>query len=429
MMRSQQQNLKLILITAIGTMLEWAEYTFYGYLALKLSGLFFPQQDAMIAVIKTYAIFAIGYVMRPLGAILFGALGDQYGRKPALILSMLLMGLATFAIGCLPTYQSWGQAAPICLLLLRMLQGIAVSGEFNGAGIFLIEKIGQKNPCLAGSWVSSAAAGGMVLGGLAAFIVTLPAMPEWSWRIPFLIGGTSCLVALWFRRDITESKPFLTQPKQRSSIRNFFVSTLSLYKHSFFYVAAMAAFTGIYVYILNVYVVAFLIHHADVPSHHAALFAMFGETLVCIFIPVMARLADAWHAEKQYLTSLMLIACLSPVLFAWLLTGTYGYITAAMVVYGLLNALMCGPMVKLLVDQYPIRARYTGISFAWSFSAAIFSGTAPMIAQFLTGSMGWMMGPGYYVSAMALLAVAVILLTKARAFQHAACLSIQGQTK
>lgn len=410
--QERKQRLMLISLTTIGTLLEWAEYTFYGYLALKLSGLFFPVQDTLIATIKTYAIFAIGYVMRPLGAILFGYIGDHFGRKPALSISMILMGLATFMIGCLPVYAHWGIAAPLCLLLLRMLQGIAVSGEFNGAGIFLTEKIGATNPCLAGSWVSSAAAFGMVLGGLAAFIVSLPSMPAWAWRIPFIMGGLSCFVGLWLRQGIAESSAYLNQKHTQKTITHSLLQLCKTYKNSFYYVAAIAAFTGIYVYILNIYIVAFLAQSVELPTHHATFFAIFGESTACLFIPLLAWVADKWQPEKQYQISLLMIAATTPLLFTLMLSGNYLNIGLAMLIYGLLNGLMCGPIVKLLVDKFPIRVRYTGISFAWSLSAAVFSGTAPLVAQYLNNTQNWQMGPAYYVSFTALIVFFIIQFTK-----------------
>lgn len=414
-MNSQQKaEYKLILLTAVGTMLEWAEYTFYGYMALKLSDLFFPNNDQLLATIKTYSIFAVGYVMRPLGALIFGNIGDRFGRKPALIGSMLLMGAATFLIGCLPTYATLGMMAPVILLLLRMIQGIAVSGEFHGAGIYLIEKIGEKRPCLAGCWVSSAAAFGMILGGLAAFLVTLPQAPSYAWRIPFLFGGICCLVALYFRSCMTESQIFL-QAKQTSSPKASRLPS-NWYKHMkpMLSVAAMAAFTGIYVYILNIYVVAFLIQTIGLPSYHATFFAMFGETIVCLSIPLMAWIADRYHAERQYVLSLILIAISTPLLFLLLLTKNYYLIALAMIYYGLLNGMMCGPLFYLMVKQFPITSRYKEISFSWSVSAALFSGTAPLMAHYLLNQKQWLLGPAGYVSISAMVSIAVFWLTRTK---------------
>ncbi|HRE30845.1 MAG TPA: MFS transporter, partial [Candidatus Berkiella sp.] len=188
-------------IISLGTLLEWAEYTFYGYMALTLSSLFFPSSNPKVALIKTFGIFSAGYIMRPLGAIIFGAMGDNLGRKPALMSSLLLMGFATFTIGCLPTYATIGIGAPLLLLLMRLLQGLAISGEYNGAGIFLVEK-SSSNPCLAGSWVSASAAAGMVVGGVAALLVNHPLAPLWAWRVPFLLGGLSCFLGLMCRNRL-----------------------------------------------------------------------------------------------------------------------------------------------------------------------------------------------------------------------------------
>jgi MFS transporter, MHS family, proline/betaine transporter len=192
---------KLIFVSVIGTFLEWTEYCLYGYLAAKISVLFFPQFDARVGLLATFGIFAAGYFARPLGGILFGHIGDTRGRKQALMVSMALMGVATVSIGLLPTYAEWGLFAPLLLLLCRILQGLAVSGEFNGAAIFLIEHAqpGYKNR--AGSWVGAAAAAGMVFGALLVALVSYDGLPTWVWRIPFLIGALSCFVfAFDYRR-------------------------------------------------------------------------------------------------------------------------------------------------------------------------------------------------------------------------------------
>lgn len=142
---------KIIFATSIGTALEWAEFTFFAYMADQLSGLFFSTEDPSLARLKTYAIFGTSYFMRPIGAVLFGHIGDKHGRKPAIIGTLLLMALATFGIGILPTYKTIGIVAPILLVIFRMLQGIAVAGEFNGAAVLLTEH-DQQHPFLAGSW-------------------------------------------------------------------------------------------------------------------------------------------------------------------------------------------------------------------------------------------------------------------------------------
>ncbi len=403
--------MKLTAIVSLGTLLEWAEYTFYGYMALKLSHIFFPDQEPYLATMKTFGIFALGYIMRPLGALIFGLIGDKHGRKPALLYSMMLMGIATFLIGCLPGYEAWGIMAPASLLVLRMIQGIAVSGEYNGAGILIVEKDKNNLPCYAGSWISSSAALGMVVGGLAAFIVSLPNMPEWAWRVPFWMGGVSCFLGLYLRKDISESEEFQNNAGNNTKAQHPIMTILKHHKASFLYVAAIAAFTGIFVYIMNIYAVAYLKQYAHIPTHHANFFALFGEFIVFIFIPIMGLVADHGNPQKQYNWGLILIAVSSPFSFALLLTGNYFYITLTMILYGFLNGVVCGPMVKLMVDKFPPEIRYTGISVAWSVSVAIFSSVAPMVAHYLTSQMRWLIGPGFYVSSAAIIALIVIHLT------------------
>lgn len=387
-------------VISLGTLLEWAEYTFYGYMALTLSTLFFPASDTTAALMKTFGIFAVGYVMRPLGALIFGAIGDTHGRRPALMFSLLLMGFATFTIGCLPTYASIGIGAPLLLLFMRLLQGLAISGEYNGAGIFLVEK-STRNICLAGSWVSASAAGGMVMGGVAALLTSHPTAPLWAWRVPFLLGGLSCFIGIWCRKGLSES-PYFSQTTEKIK-RPSLLTMFKQYKKSFILAGAIAAFTGVFVYIGNIYVVVFLKNTVHLPINHATFFAIFGEAIVAIMIPIMAYVADKGDPYKQFRIGLCLVALFSPVTFMLCYTGHYGFIALAMAIYGILNGTVCGPMVKILCDLFPPQIRYTGLSFAWSISAAIFAGTAPLIAEILTTRFQWLLGPSFYVSLIAII--------------------------
>lgn len=400
------KNRQLIGILSLGTVLEWAEFTFYGYMAITLSHLFFPEQQPQLAIFKTFGIFAVGFIMRPLGAILFGHIGDRFGRKPALAGSIALMGLATFAMGCLPPYASIGTLAPLLLLVLRMLQGVAISGEYNGAGILLVEKSQDHFPCLAGSWVSASAGLGMVLGGLAAFGVSYPGAPEWAWRVPFLLGGISCLLGFWLRLKISDS--LIPETKNHKTEALPLTTVWQQNKSSLLITGAIAAFTGVFVYICNVYIVVYLHQTLELPAHHASFFAIFGETIVVLLIPVMGLLADYTCPYKQYRRGLLAVAVFCPVIFMLCSGGHYGAIAFAMVIYGILNALLCGPLMKILTDQFPMRLRYTGVSVGWSLSAALFSGTAPMVAQWLNVSCHWPLGPSFYVSLFAVLTYAIL---------------------
>lgn len=388
----------MIRLLSLGTLLEWAEYTFYGYMGILFSTLFFPESSPHVGLLKAYGIFAAGYLMRPFGAVLFGYIGDKFGRKPALTLSLLLMGGSTFAIGCLPTYQTLGLLSAVLLLLLRFIQGLAISGEYNGAGIFLVEKNVSQYPCVAGSWIGASAAGGMVCGGIAAFLTSHPYAPDWAWRLPFLLGGISCLVGFYARQRLDETHI----PASKSSSSPI-IEVFKHHKQALIITGAIAAFTGIYVYIGNIYIVIFLKQYAEIPVHHATFFAIFGEIIVMFSIPLFAYVADKTEPYRQFTTGLILIALFTPLVFMLCETGHYSLITTAMIIYGILNGLVCGPMVKILCDQFPSHIRYTGISFAWNAAAAIFSGTALMVAQYISTTFEWKLGPSFYVSFIAII--------------------------
>jgi len=396
---------KAMLIATLGTLLEWAEYTFYGYMAIKLATLFFPQTNPNLSLLHTFGVFAIGYIMRPVGAIVFGHIGDRYGRRLALMSSIILMGIATLGIGLLPTYSQIGLWAPWTLLGLRMLQGIAVSGEYNGAAIFLIEQAPAHRACYAGAWIPAAAASGMVLGGFAAYLVSLPDIPLWAWRIPFLLGGISCLIGLYLRRHIAESPTFLRAKAQRALDPMPLMVVLKQYKRNLITISCIAAFTGIYVYIGNIYFVVFLKEQVGIATHHAVFYAMGGQALAALSIPVMGYWADyTQNPKQQYLNALLAIALISPLIFWLALKGTALSIGCAMMLYGLLNGYSSAPMMKLIYDALPTEIRYTGSSLAWSLSAAIFAGTAPMVAHFLIVDCQWRYGGSLYITVAATLA-------------------------
>gem|GEM_PF-1390342 len=208
-------------------------------------------------------------------------------------------------------------------------------------------------------------------------------------------------MGLWCRNRLSESPHFL-QVDQRMK-RLPLLDLLKKYKTSFVLAGAIAAFTGVFVYIGNIYIVVFLKKVVLLPVHHATLFAIFGEIIVAIMIPIMAYVADKTDAYRQYRIGLCLVALFSPITFMLCYTGHYGLIALAMVIYGVLNGVACGPMVKILCDLFPPNVRYTGVSFAWSVSAALFAGTAPLVAEILTIRYNWFIGPSLYVSLIALI--------------------------
>lgn len=201
---------KITVSASIGTIIEWAEFSFYGYLAYKFAFIFFPKNTSH-ALTLSFLVFASSYLARPFGAIIFGYIGDYIGRKRALVSSLIIMGVVALCMGVLPTYDSIGTIAPILLVIFRITQGIAVSGEFTGSAIFIAEHHAGKYKNLAISWISVSSAIGMMIGSLMATIISLDFMPEWSWRVPFFLGFISCLIGIYIRASLEETPAFLTK--------------------------------------------------------------------------------------------------------------------------------------------------------------------------------------------------------------------------
>lgn len=401
---NQSSEFKRVAAATIGTILEWAEYSFYGYLAHKISGLFFPQEDATVGLIATFGIFAAGFLMRPLGGIVFGHMGDRIGRKKALVLSIYLMAFATICIGLLPTYEQIGILAPILLLACRLVQGLAVAGEFNGASIFLIEHSPKERAYLSGSWSGMASAAGMLLGGFSAAVVTSSVMPDWAWRIPFFLGFIGCLVALYLRNNVDETPEFKDAKQNRELEEIPFLALLREHKWAMAQVAAFAAFIGIWVYLCNLYYKAYLINIVGLEVSQASWLTTFGQGCVVLFFPIMGFLADKIGGKKLMRCGLVTAFISAPMIFWFATTQNVTYIIIGQLLYALCNSAVGAPMFKYLFDQFPTSVRYSGNSFAWSISVALFAGTSPMLAQYLVGTMNLPLAPALYVSLSAFVA-------------------------
>jgi MHS family proline/betaine transporter-like MFS transporter len=416
----KNDKIKLVFIASLGTLLEWAEYTFYGYMATKLATLFFPTDNDSISLMKTFGIFASGYLMRPVGAYLFGRIGDLKSRSSALFWSMMLMGACGLGIGLLPTYQTIGFWAPLILLFFRLLQGISVGGEYNGAGIFLTEQFGPSHRCLAGSFISMASAFGMVFGGLGAYFVMLPDMPEWIWRVPFLLGSLSCFLGLWLRRSFLAASSVLASTLPPLNFKLFFKK----FSRNFFIVFSIGALTGVFVYVNNVYFVVFLNKQVGLLKHEAILIVVFGEALAALLIPVFAWYADKTGPTKIYQFGLIMAVLFTPSIFWFAQYGDTTNLLVSQCIFAILNALISAPMVYLVVHLFPAHLRYRSISIAYSLGAGLFGGTAPMVAEYLQTQYEWIGGifypPGIYVCFFALVTWFIIRYNAAKIeyFKH-----------
>jgi MHS family proline/betaine transporter-like MFS transporter len=387
---------KSIVIVSFGTMLEWAEFTFFAYMADYLSSLFFSADDVTFARLKIYGVFAASYIMRPVGAIIFGHIGDKYGRKTPMIASLLLMALATCGIGILPTYDSVGSVSSFLLIILRMIQGIAVGGEFNGATVLLTE-YDKRHPFLAGSWTTFAASAGMALGSLAATIVSF-FNNSFLWRVPFLLSSAIALAAVYLRRDMKETDDFC-RAKENNELFDVPISAAWHHnKDGLACTAAFSIFVSVFVYTGNVYYRAMAVSVGGLPAEQAATAITIGIVLDTILIPVFACLADRSNGYKLCFTGLFLALVLSPLIMSMAISGNFAYTVLGQLIYGVLDAIVSATAFTILLKQFKTGTKYSGSSLAWSVSTAIFGGSTLMINEFLVGHLDLLVGPGLYMS-------------------------------
>lgn len=364
-------------------MLEFYDFTLYGFFVAILSPLFFPASDPYTSLISGFGVFAVGFVTRPLGAILFGHIGDKYGRKNALTLSIILMALPTLMIGCLPTYQQIGLAAPILLMLARLIQGICTGGEYNGAGIFIVEHTKTNKKGFYGSILSSSGAVGGLLATLIGSFFTQKGFPDWSWRIPFILGGALAAIGFYLRKNVSESPEFLAIEAQSQSPQVPILDILKNYFPSVFFCFLIGSNTTLVLYLVLVYVNSTLLiaHVLDSSSMMLINSLMLGVS--AFFMLFMGKLSDRIGHKRLMTISLSLIFLLAvPASYIFSSKNLYLIIPIQALLLTL-NVGFVAPSNAFMATFFPPQYRYSGVAFGYTMGLSLVGGTAPYVVSWL----------------------------------------------
>ena len=397
-----QLNRKVLAASIIGGVLEVYDFIVYGLMASTIAPIFFNPEDTFSSLIQSYIAFCVGFLARPFGAIIFGYLGDFFGRKKALILSALLMSFSTLAIGILPTYEMIGVWASLSVFIIRILQGISVGGEYTGGIILAIEHTPQGKRGAVGSYVVAGYMGGVFLGSLASFLFTLPFMPSWGWRLPFIFGFLIVGVGIYVRKKVQESPEFKALKKSsRSSILQDFLKAPTV----FLSCMGIAGFSGIFLYTLTVYIPTYLKNNFLLSKSTTMFIPVLPTLCMVIGIIIFGTLSDKWGR-----LTLMKIGALSTTILVFPLVyllngGTFATGLLALVSIAFLASIFMGPMNTLIVEIFNPSHRYRSAAISYSLGMSLFGGTAPLIAAwliklsegpfllscyfFLGGLMGW----------------------------------------
>ncbi|GAB5467793.1 MAG: MFS transporter [Rhodospirillales bacterium] len=402
----------------VGNVIEWYDFTLYGYLAVVISQLFFPHENPTVSLLATYGVFAAGFLMRPLGAALFGYLGDTLGRKPVLMLSVMMMVVPTLLLGILPTYADWGIWASICLVLIRLIQGISVGGEFSGSVTYLVETAPTAKRGFAGSWANMGSVTGMLLGAgtpaLVIWVLGQPETNEWGWRLPFLFGGVIGLLALFLRHDLPEPAPTEKEIEGREGMHPI-RRLLKEEPGVFIRMALFSISYGAVFYLPLVYLPTWLSLYTPIKLHEALFIVTLGMVVQLALIPSLAILSDRAIRRTHLLALVFLVIAVAAVpLFSW---ASDGLVWEAVVVFLVFSALIATPLAvapTTYAEAFDRSHRLTGYSVSFNVGFAVGGGTAPLVATWLIAQSGDKFTPAIYLAALALLGVIVMIMTKDR---------------
>jgi MFS transporter, MHS family, proline/betaine transporter len=395
---------------AVGNVLEWYDFAVYGFLAPLIGKVFFTSGDPVTSLLAAYGVFAVGYASRPLGSILFGHLGDRIGRKPALILSMMMMGAATLAIALLPGHAEIGATAAVLLLVLRALQGIAVAGEYATSAVLLVERAPVGRRGLVGGWVMAACNLGFLLGSaVAAAVSTLlgdAAMAAWGWRIPFLLGAIFAVHVLLVRRWLEES-PLASSREAAASLPA--VEALRDHWRVMVQIVCLVMPTAVTFYICFVYASSFLTERMHVSTARALDITTLALALQVVVAPVAGLITDRVGRRP-----VMLFVTIAGLLTAWPLwfalhQQSLAWIVFAQLSFALINGVGWALTISIMVELAPTRIRCSASGIAYNLCLGLLGGTAPWMATWLVARTADDFAPAWYIMAISVVALIATL--------------------
>ena len=380
---------RVVLSSLIGATIEWYDFFLYGVVAgIVFNRLYFPPGDPLVGTLLAYTTFAVGFVTRPLGGVIFGHFGDRIGRKSVLVLTLMIMGVATFLIGLIPTYAQIGVWAPILLLVLRVFQGIGLGGEWGGAVLMTFE---YAPPDKRGFYASipqiGLAIGLCLASGLVALLSLLPDADflAWGWRIAFLISIVLVGVGLYIRLRVLETPEFERLKARGEQARIPFADMIRQYPRNVLLGMGARYIDGVFFNILGVFSIGYLANTLKVPRTTALLGVSLAALVMIATIPFFGRLSDRVGRRRTYAIGSIVTALSAYGAFYFMTPGVDKLVLwfAIIIPFGVLYASVYGPEAALFCELFDARVRYTGISFVYQFSGIFASGITPLVATAL----------------------------------------------
>ncbi|MGV2941475.1 MFS transporter [Mesobacillus sp. LC4] len=379
---------RVLIASLVGSSIEWFDYFLYGTMAaLVFNQLFFVNEDPTVGLLLAYASFALSFFIRPFGGIIFSHIGDRIGRKKTLVLTLSLMGAATFAMGILPTYQAIGVAAPIILITLRLIQGLGIGGEWGGALLLATEYAPAERRGFFGSIPQMGVTIGMVMGTLALWLMSL--LPEqqfmsWGWRVPFIFSALLVVFGLWIRKGIDETPEF-KEVQQKGEIPKLpIVDTLRYYwKEVLITIGAKVVETAPF-YIFSTFIVSYATSTLGFSRSAVLGSVMISTVITTILIPIMGSLSDRVGRKKMYIAGTLAMMAFAFPYFWMIHQGSVLMLVLATIIgLGIIWAPITAVLGTMFSEIFDAKVRYTGVSLGYQIGAAVAGGTAPLVATAL----------------------------------------------
>ncbi|MBT2402915.1 MULTISPECIES: MFS transporter [unclassified Streptomyces] len=415
---------RIVAASLIGTTIEWYDFFLYGTAAaLVFNKLFFPTADPLTGTLIAFLTYAIGFLARPLGGVVFGHFGDKVGRKKLLVLSLLMMGGATFAMGLLPTHASIGVGAPVLLTVLRLVQGFALGGEWGGAVLIVSEHGGDEHRGFWASWPQSGAPGGNLLAtgvlALLAAVQSDAAFLSWGWRVPFLLSGVLVAVGLWIRLSVSESPIFLAaQAKAEADAARGVkerAPVVQVFRKDWRQVlTAIGTRFGenISYYVLTSFLLVYVTAHLGLPKTTALNAVLIGSAVHFVTIPAWGALSDRIGRRPVTLIGSAGMVAWAFGFFALVDTESFAVITAAVTTGLLLHGAMYGPQAAFISEMFDTEVRYSGASMGSQLASIIAGALAPIVAVELLKDYGSSVPVSLYLSAAAVVTTITVAFAK-----------------
>jgi MHS family proline/betaine transporter-like MFS transporter len=387
---------RLILVGLIGNVMEWYDFAVYGFFAVTIGRLFFPAEKPIISLIAAFGAFAAGFLVRPIGGIVFGRIGDLMGRQRAMLLSVIAMAIPTVLMGMLPTFDTIGIAAPILLVSLRLVQGLSVGGEYTSSLVFLVENGPQDRRAYSAVWGAWGASAGTLLGSgvgfLMAALLTSDNLESWGWRVPFVLGGCVAFVGLLLRRGLHAEAPVA---RSKNPTREIFTK----HRWAMLRVALLNLGFGAAFYTVFVYTVSFLEQFSKLSNKNALRNNSIAMIVLLLIMPMAAKFADRQGRRVVLGVGFTALTVLAIPLFYLMSLGVRFLTISCELALAIPIALISGAIAATNVELMPRAVRCTGLAFAYNISVGVLGGMTPMIVTWLIAYSHSPAAPGYWIAA------------------------------